>query len=105
MASSEKIALLDLEWDFPQVGATTIRGFLCALLARVWVEKDGFAFKRAFGFSNWQRDLLPPLIAAGAIEAVADDMEEGRAAALLEQQAKLDALVASLIPLMATPSQ
>lgn len=103
-APIDNASLLDLEWDFPEVGSTTIRGYLCALLSRVWIEKDGFTFKRAFGFSNWERDLLQPLIAAGAIEAVADDLDDGRAEALLEQRAKFDALIVSLIALMAAPA-
>jgi len=95
--------LLNLEWDFPQVGRTTLRGYLCALLAQLWKEQDSFTFKRAFGFTHWQRDLLPPLIEAGAIEDIADDFQGDRVAALLEQNAKLEALIATLIPMMAYP--
>lgn len=103
MASVDHLQLLELEWDFPQVGRTTIRGYLCALLAQLWKEQDSFTFRRAFGFSHWQRDLLPPLIEAGAIEEVGDAFQGDRAAALLEQNAKLDELIVSLIPAMADP--
>lgn len=98
---TEKSRLLDLEWDFPQVGPTTIRGYLCALLAAVWRNKCDFDFKRAFGFSHWRRDLLPPLIAAGAIDPVADG--EDLAVSLLMQDAALDAVIASLIEQMSAP--
>lgn len=100
---SNDTTLLDLEWDFPQIGRTTIRGYFCALLARVWADKEDFDFKRAFGFAHWQRDLLPPLIAAGAIEPVSVDCEKDRAKALLEQKERLDELISSLIPQIATP--
>lgn len=106
MATYVNCSLLDLEWDFPQVGVTTIRGYLCAVLARLWQEQDSFTFKRAFGFSHWQRDLLPPLIEAKAIDPIADDLHgKQRMDALVEQQAKLEALIASLIPLMANRSE
>lgn len=106
MDHTQKIALLDMEWDFPQVGATTIRGYLTALLECVWHQKDFFTFKRAFGYSGWRRDLLRPFVAAGAITAVDDDAPvRERAVALLEQEAALDALIASLIPLVAGPAK
>ncbi len=88
--------LLELEWDFPQVGQTTIRGYLCAILSKVWEEGDAFTFKRAFGFSGWQADLLAPLIAAGAIDGSLD--EDRRLVAVSdEQRGRGLALVASLI--------
>lgn len=98
-----KNSLLDLEWDFLQVGHTTIRGYLCAMLSRVWAEQSDFTFKRAFGYNHWQSDLLKPLIAAGAIEAVPLDHPE-REKALLDQRARLDELIVSLIPMMANGS-
>nr|WP_016355651.1 hypothetical protein [Pseudomonas migulae]AGC70405.1 hypothetical protein pD2RT_051 [Pseudomonas migulae] len=104
MESVDNSQLLNLIWDFPQVGRTTIRGYLCAVLARLWKEKNDFTYKHAFGFSHWERDLLPPLIEAGAIESIAEDFEGDLSSALLEQSARLDALIASLIPMMAYPT-
>ena len=100
MSPGKTDALLDLEWDFPEREFTTIRGYLCALLAKVWNDKNDFDYNRAFGYTHWERDLLPPLIAAGAIADVPVD-HPSRADALLEQQAKLYDVIASLIPAMA----
>ncbi|EKT4528345.1 hypothetical protein [Pseudomonas asiatica] len=105
MTTVDNALLLNLEWDFPQVGRTTLRGYLCALLAQLWKEQDNFIFRRAFGFAHWQRDLLPPLIEAGAIEKIPDDFQGDLVAALHEQNAKLEALIATLIPMMASPAK
>lgn len=53
-------------------GARTVRGFLIALLARLWAEGEGFSGKRPFGDSSWRHDLYIPLIKAGAVDGVLD---------------------------------
>lgn len=46
-------------------GATTIKGYLKALLYALWDEGEGFSGKRPFGNSGWEGDLLDPLINQG----------------------------------------
>lgn len=93
-------ALLDLEYVSPAGTTKTVRGFLCTVLARLWTEQDDFTFKRALGYSHWQRELIAPLVAIGALADVAEDHPD-REGALIEQQAQLEQLIAALIPLMA----
>ena len=54
-------------------GATTIGGYLVALLAALWDEGECFSPKRPFGNSGWERDLATPLEAAGYVSIVDDD--------------------------------
>jgi hypothetical protein len=46
-------------------GATTIRGYLVALLQELWREKECFSTKRPFGDSGWHDELYGPLVKAG----------------------------------------
>lgn len=54
-------------------GATTIRGYLVALLANLWDQGEGFSGKRPFGNSGWDWDLYAALGRAGHIEAWFDE--------------------------------
>lgn len=54
-------------------GADTVRGYLMALLAAVWVEGEGFSGKRPFGNSGWDYDLYRPLVKAGFITGQLDE--------------------------------
>jgi len=54
-------------------GATTIRGYLCALAAAVWSEGEGFSGKRPFGNSGWQWDVYAALAKADLITATFDE--------------------------------
>ncbi|TDP29873.1 hypothetical protein [Nocardia ignorata] len=54
-------------------GATTIRGFLVALLGELWIEKEGFSGKRPFGNSGWQWDLYAALGRGGAVPMTFDE--------------------------------
>lgn len=68
--------VLDLPLDdhaANQSGAETIRGYLVALVARVWDEGEGFSGKRPFGNSGWEWDLHPTLIRAGVITGTFDE--------------------------------
>jgi hypothetical protein len=42
------------------------------LLAEVWREEEGFSGKRPFGNSDWQHDLMIPLVKAKVIEGKLD---------------------------------
>lgn len=54
-------------------GASTIRGYLIALLAAVWDEKEGFSGKRPFGNSSWDFDLFAGLVKAKFIAGELDE--------------------------------
>jgi len=53
-------------------GATTIKGYLIALLDTLWEKEEGFSGKRPFGNSGWSHDLYKPLIVAGAVAGKLD---------------------------------
>lgn len=54
-------------------GAFTVRGYLCALLAELWREEDGFSGKRPFGNSGWPDDIYGPMVRAGMVEGAFDE--------------------------------
>ncbi|MFC4128970.1 hypothetical protein [Nocardia rhizosphaerae] len=54
-------------------GADTIRGYLVALLGRVWFGKEGFSGKYPFGNSSWEWDIYRALVRAGLAENPFDD--------------------------------
>jgi len=68
--------LLNLPLPANDSGASTVRGYLIALLAELWHEEEGFSGKRPFGNSNWQYEIYVPMAAAGFIEGVGVD-EDG----------------------------
>jgi hypothetical protein len=59
--------ILDIPMGQNDSGADTIRGYLVALVARVWDEGEGFSGKRPFGNSSWECELFEALIEAGAV--------------------------------------
>lgn len=65
--------VLDLEIDDGGGTATTVRGYLLALLAKLWTEVDDFSGKKPFGSSDWQCDIYVPLIKAGLIPGSLDE--------------------------------
>lgn len=54
-------------------GATTVKGYLKALLKALWREGEGFSGKRPFGNSCWEFDLYKALIAEGLVEGKLDE--------------------------------
>lgn len=54
-------------------GATTVRGFLVALLDRLWEDGETFSGKRPFGDSGWEYQLIAPLVSAGLITGTLDE--------------------------------
>jgi hypothetical protein len=65
--------LLDLPLPENDSGASTVRGYLIALLAGVWREAEGFSGKRPFGNSDWQYDIYVPMIKAGIVDGSFDE--------------------------------
>jgi len=56
-------------------GATTVCGYLVKLLAQCWSDGENFNGKRPFGNSDWESDLLLPLVQAGQIEGVIEESD------------------------------
>lgn len=54
----------------------TIRQWLGELLCRVWMEKNEFSGKRAFGNSDWEYEVYKVLIHEGIIHGGIDDYGE-----------------------------
>jgi hypothetical protein len=65
--------LLDLPLPDNDSGASTVRGYLVALLSTLWREEDRFSGKRPFGNSGWQYDLYKPMILAGLVDGQIDE--------------------------------
>lgn len=95
--------VLDLPMQTNDANATTVRGYLVALLHALWHEGEGFSGKRPFGNSSWEHDLYQPLGAAGLIGVTLD--EDGFIDTLPDsERAKADRLVdAAIDELGATP--
>jgi len=68
--------VLDLPLPDNDSGASTVRGYLIALLTELWQEGEGFSGKRPFGNSSWEYDLYAALGKAGAISGLTFD-EDG----------------------------
>jgi len=65
--------VLDLPLLDNDSGASTVRGYLVALLAELWREEERFSGKRPFGNSSWQYDVYLPMIRAGWVEGALDE--------------------------------
>ena len=65
--------LLDLPLPENDSEASTVRGYLVALLDAIWRQEEGFSGKRPFGNSSWQYDLYGPMIQAGIITGRLDE--------------------------------
>jgi hypothetical protein len=58
--------------------ATTIKGYLKALLFTLWDEGEGFSGKRPFGNSNWEDDVAFALVKGKFIKGrITSEMEDG----------------------------
>lgn len=95
--------VLDLPLPANDSGASSVRGYLVALLAELWREEEGFSGKRPFGNSSWQYDLYGPMAHADMVEATFD--EDG----YLErfdrtEMAKADALILAAIKALEEPT-
>lgn len=66
-------AILALEFDCGDLDQPmTIRGYLLALLAKLWEEEDGFSGKRPFGNSGWKYDVYGALVKASVVTGTLD---------------------------------
>lgn len=61
--------IADLEFQSTEMSDSqvTIRQWLGELLSRVWIEKDEFSGKRAFGNSDWEYEIYNVLIQEGVV--------------------------------------
>jgi hypothetical protein len=70
-------------------GAATIRGYLVALLDRLWREMDCFSVSNAFGEAGWDWELYAPLVRDGHIQGrfdadqILDQVDEKAGAELI----------------------
>lgn len=69
---SDQVLDLPIE-DHYELGDTTIRGYLKALLHRLWEEGEGFSSKRPFGNSSWEDELILPLVKQGIVKGSFDE--------------------------------
>jgi len=67
--------ILDLPLPPNDADATTVRGYLIALLAEVWREEQSFSGKHPFGNSGWQHDIYVPMIRAGLVAGSLDEYD------------------------------
>lgn len=65
--------LLDLPLPENDSGASTVRGYLVALLATLWREDECFSGKRPFGNSSWQYDIYEAMTKAGIVDGQLDE--------------------------------
>lgn len=92
--------ILDLEIGDNDSGASTVRGYLVALLRVLWVEEEGFSGKRPFGNSGWQHaDCAEAFVRAGFVDGVIHEPTEDEDWTEVEEYdvQQLDALVLSAI--------
>lgn len=64
--------VLAIKMEQNDSGADTIKGYLIALLDKLWEEEESFSGKRPFGNSGWSFDLYKPLVVAGAVNGKLD---------------------------------
>lgn len=55
-------------------GATTVRGYLKALLTELWASGEGFSGKRPFGNSGWEYDIYRALVVNGLVGGKIDPL-------------------------------
>jgi hypothetical protein len=65
--------LLALPMEPNDSGASTVGGYLVALVHAVWNEEEGFSGKRPFGNSGWQQDLWKPFITHDVVTGELDE--------------------------------
>lgn len=73
MAEPTPAQLLALKLDDNDAGASTVRDYLRRLLAKAWLEEEGFNGKRPWGNSGWQHDVYVPMIKAGMLAGKFDE--------------------------------
>lgn len=66
-------SILDVEFDDPDVGETTMRKYFQALLLKLFEEEEGFSGKRPFGNSGWTSGMEAALIREGYVVGKIDE--------------------------------
>src|SRR4051812_33951946 len=56
--------------------ADTVRGYLAALFAAMWVEGEGPQDEPPTEFNGWDRDLMIPLVSSGMIDIADVEADE-----------------------------
>jgi hypothetical protein len=56
-----------------EAGAATVGEYLIALLKTLWNEQEGFSGKRPFGNSDWDSEIIKPLITSGLLDGQLDE--------------------------------
>ena len=64
----QQAAGLRFEHPDPDSGATTVREYMRALLARLWERGEGFSGKRPFGNSDWELTVFREFVRADLID-------------------------------------
>lgn len=77
MTDEELDRVLDCPMADNDSRASTVRGYLTALLTALWIEEEGFGGKRPFGNSGWKWEVATALAVAGLIEATLETDEGG----------------------------
>jgi hypothetical protein len=91
--------LLDLALPENDSGASTVRGYLVALLTRLWQEDECFSGKRPFGNGSWQSDIYDAMAKAGIV-AGDHDPDEDRTYIRYEATPMADELILAAIKSM-----
>ena len=75
------------------IGETTIREWLRALLLTLWREGEGFSGKRPFGNSGWEFDAYASLIKAGVVKGELDEYGHVEEVDRLEAEKVIERLI------------
>ena len=89
--------IADLEFTSSEMNdcEVTIRQWLRELLCRVWIEKNEFSGKRAFGNSDWEYELYDVLIQEGVVAGSVD--EYGEVTISAHEAEKADKIILDII--------
>ena len=68
--------VLEIPMGENDAGAETIKGYLIALLEKLWADGERFGGKRPFGNSGWEFELYKPLLVAGAVHGTLDEYND-----------------------------
>ncbi len=97
------MSILDTPMTANDANATTVRGYLVALAAKVWVDGENFSGKRPFGNSGWQHEVYRALASAGVIESTLDAY--GEIDITRDQERRADSLIAEALSDMAEETE
>lgn len=98
----ENPELLDIVYDFQDVGKVRIRDYLSELLLQLWRKEENFNSKRPFGSSGWSFGLYEALASAKVIDGVTLDESGHLEGWNSVAQAYADELISGLIVVMCT---